>query len=191
MSAYSTSSPSIEHTRWYLIRPPSVTCTWRNETSCDSVAAYSFTGTLTSPKDTAPFQMARISYLRVFSWDLASISEQWSERTRSTQPVGYGAHRGGSSGGHSQGEQALEDRRRVRRARLVVDRDCMPAIRPYDGQPTGLRPPRQGLREVVTTIEERDLHVAFDIPEGAREVEHPARGAHRRHIAPVRVLGQP
>src|SRR3954454_2204433 len=66
MSAYSTSSPSIEHTRWYLMRPPSVTCTWRNETSCDSVAAYSFTGTLTSPKDTAPFQIARISYLRVF-----------------------------------------------------------------------------------------------------------------------------
>src|SRR6476660_3609602 len=65
MSAYSTSSPSIEHTRWYLIRPPSLACTCRNDTSCDSVAEYSFTGTLTSPKDTAPFQIARISYLRV------------------------------------------------------------------------------------------------------------------------------
>src|SRR3954469_17835821 len=64
MSAYSTSSPSIEQTRWYLILPPSLACTCRNETSWDSVAAYSFTGTLTSPKDTAPFQIARISYLR-------------------------------------------------------------------------------------------------------------------------------
>ena len=64
MSAYSTSSPSIAQTRWYLIRPPSLACTWRNETSCDSVAEYSFTGTLTSPNDTAPFQIARISYLR-------------------------------------------------------------------------------------------------------------------------------
>ncbi len=35
-------------------------CTWRNDTSWDSVAAYSFTGTLTSPKDTAPFQIARM-----------------------------------------------------------------------------------------------------------------------------------
>ena len=61
MSAYATSSPSIEQTRWYLIRPPSLACTWRNETSCDSVAAYSFTGTLTSPNDTAPFQIARMS----------------------------------------------------------------------------------------------------------------------------------
>src|SRR6478609_1916017 len=65
MSAYSTSSPSIEHTRWYLIRPPSLACTCRNDTSCDSVAEYSLTGTLTSPNDTAPFQIARISYLRV------------------------------------------------------------------------------------------------------------------------------
>src|SRR3569623_3029328 len=70
MSAYSTSSPSMEQTRWYLIRPPSLACTCRNDTSCDSVAAYSFTGTLTSPKDTAPFQIARISYLRESStWD--------------------------------------------------------------------------------------------------------------------------
>src|SRR4051794_7478480 len=47
-------------TRWYLIRPPSLACTWRKEMSWLSVAAYSFTGTLTSPKDTAPFQMARM-----------------------------------------------------------------------------------------------------------------------------------
>src|SRR3954468_6266737 len=48
------------HTRRYLIRPPSLACTWRKEMSWLSVAAYSFTGTLTSPKDTAPFQIARM-----------------------------------------------------------------------------------------------------------------------------------
>src|SRR5919107_126117 len=47
-------------TRWYLIRPPSFACTCRKEMSWLSVAAYSFTGTLTRPKDTAPFQMARM-----------------------------------------------------------------------------------------------------------------------------------
>ena len=36
MSAYATSSPSIEQIRWYLIRPPSLACTCRNETSWDS-----------------------------------------------------------------------------------------------------------------------------------------------------------
>src|SRR3954452_19639871 len=60
MSAYATSSPSTLHTRWYLIRPPSLACTCRKEMSWLSVAAYSFTGTLTRPKDTAPFQMARM-----------------------------------------------------------------------------------------------------------------------------------
>src|SRR6187200_1363526 len=60
MSAYATSSPSMAQTRWYLIRPPSLACTWRNETSWLSVAEYSLTGTDTSPKDTAPFQIARI-----------------------------------------------------------------------------------------------------------------------------------
>ena len=52
--------PSIEQIRWYLIRPPSFSWTCRKETSWDSVAAYSFTGTLTSPKETAPFQIARM-----------------------------------------------------------------------------------------------------------------------------------
>src|SRR3954466_9021693 len=58
MSAYATSSPSTEQTRWYLIRPPSLACTCRNEPSWLSVAGESLTGTLTSPKDTAPFQIA-------------------------------------------------------------------------------------------------------------------------------------
>src|SRR3954471_19710027 len=60
MSAYATSSSSTLQTRWYLIRPPSLACTCRKEMSWLSVAAYSFTGTLTRPKDTAPFQMARM-----------------------------------------------------------------------------------------------------------------------------------
>ena len=60
MSAYSTSSPSTLQTRWYLIRPPSLAWTWRNEMSLLSVAEYSFTGTLTRPNETAPFQIARM-----------------------------------------------------------------------------------------------------------------------------------
>ena len=61
MSSYDTSSPSIEQVRLYLIRPPSSRCTWRNCTSWFSVAEYSRTGTLTRPKETAPFQIARMA----------------------------------------------------------------------------------------------------------------------------------
>src|SRR5690348_8584523 len=60
MSEYSTGSPSIEQTRWYLIRPPSSACTWWNLTSWSSVAEYSFTPMLTRPKDTAPRQIDRM-----------------------------------------------------------------------------------------------------------------------------------
>src|SRR4051812_41180908 len=60
MSEYSTSSPSIEQTRLYLIRPPSAMCTWWNRMSLSSVAEYSFTPMLTRPKDTAPRQIDRM-----------------------------------------------------------------------------------------------------------------------------------
>src|ERR1700750_2254534 len=59
-------------TRWYLIRPPSLACTCRNEMSWLSVAAYSFTGTLTRPNDTAPFQMARMGS-SVHEYDVVSV----------------------------------------------------------------------------------------------------------------------
>src|SRR5660398_100851 len=45
------------------MRPASLRWTWCNGTSCSPVAAYSLTGTLTRPKATAPFQMARTSHL--------------------------------------------------------------------------------------------------------------------------------
>ena len=60
MSAYSTSWPSSEQVRLYLIRPPSAACTWWNRMSWLVVAAYALTGTLTSPNDTAPLHIARI-----------------------------------------------------------------------------------------------------------------------------------
>src|SRR3978361_2295809 len=60
MSPYSTSSPSIEQTRLYFTRPPSVACTWWKRMSLSSVAEYSFTPMLTSPKETAPRQIDRI-----------------------------------------------------------------------------------------------------------------------------------
>src|SRR3954462_4480323 len=42
------------------MRPPSLSCTWCSGTSWSSVAAYSFTGTLTRPKLREPFQMERM-----------------------------------------------------------------------------------------------------------------------------------
>ena len=60
MSAYSTSSPSTEQVRLYLMRPPSAACTWWNRMSWLDVAEYSLTGTLTSPNDTAPLHIARM-----------------------------------------------------------------------------------------------------------------------------------
>ena len=60
MSAYSTSCPSSEQVRLYLIRPPSAAWTWWNRMSWFVVAAYALTGTLTSPNDTAPLHIARI-----------------------------------------------------------------------------------------------------------------------------------
>src|SRR6476661_7385444 len=60
MSLYSTSSPSIEQTRLYLTRPPSVACTWWKRMSLSSVAEYSFTPMLTRPNDTAPRQIDRM-----------------------------------------------------------------------------------------------------------------------------------
>src|SRR3954453_19710314 len=60
MSLYSTSSPSIEQTRLYLTRPPSVAWTWLNRVSLSSVAEDSFTPMLTRPNDTAPRQIDRM-----------------------------------------------------------------------------------------------------------------------------------
>src|SRR5688500_7853589 len=59
MSSYDTSSPQTEQVRLYLMRPPSVRCTWWNRMSFSSVAEYNLTEIDTSPKETAPFQIAR------------------------------------------------------------------------------------------------------------------------------------
>src|SRR6478752_919216 len=60
MSAYATSSPSASATRLYRMREPSVRRTWWKLTSRSSVAVYSFTPMLTSPKEMLPFQIERI-----------------------------------------------------------------------------------------------------------------------------------
>src|ERR1700754_2479485 len=96
MSAYATSSPSSEQTRWYLIRPPSLACTWRNDTSWDSVAAYSFTGTLTSPNETAPFQIARIPESVTRGHDVTHASD--ARHPRPTGPGGRGVDPRGEMG---------------------------------------------------------------------------------------------
>jgi hypothetical protein len=43
------------------MRPPSAACTWCSGTSWSSIAEYTFTGTLTRPKVSAPFQIALIA----------------------------------------------------------------------------------------------------------------------------------
>src|SRR4051794_25921878 len=57
MSANATSPPHTEHTRLYLIRPPSSRCIWWNRKSCSSVAENSRTPIVTRPKEIAPRQI--------------------------------------------------------------------------------------------------------------------------------------
>src|ERR671919_2728512 len=57
ISSYGTSSPSFEHTRWYLIRPWSFSCSWLNRRVFSSVAVYTRTGIDTRPKEMAPLHM--------------------------------------------------------------------------------------------------------------------------------------
>src|SRR4051794_38795338 len=86
MSACAAAPRWIGQSLWCWIGPPSLACTCRNETSCDSVAAYSFTGTLTSPKDTAPFQIARI--LTLLEVPVPSVTHVNARSHRSESSVG-------------------------------------------------------------------------------------------------------
>src|SRR3954469_10055832 len=54
-----TSSPSTLQTRFWWMRPPSLSWTRWNRTSLGEVAENSFTGTDTSPKLTEPLQIGR------------------------------------------------------------------------------------------------------------------------------------
>src|SRR3954469_49919 len=69
-----TSSPSIEHTRWYLIRPPSLSCSWLNRTVFSSVAGNTRIGIETSPKEMAPFHMVLGISFRPFDAVVAAPS---------------------------------------------------------------------------------------------------------------------
>src|SRR6478752_5045899 len=72
MSDISTGSLSMLQNLRYRIRPPSSLCTWCSVTSCSPVAEYNRTGTLTSPKATAPFQIARMV--------VTSVGRSWACR---------------------------------------------------------------------------------------------------------------
>src|SRR5215212_1214313 len=89
MSAYSTSSPSTEQTRLYLIRPPSAACTWLKRMSLSSVAEYSFTPMLTNPKETAPFQIDRM----FLSAPVPPPSQDRQDRRVGAAPAGRTASR--------------------------------------------------------------------------------------------------
>src|SRR3954447_8015896 len=78
MSEYGTSSPHFVQTRRNLIRPPSSRWTWWNATSRCSVAEYSFTGIVTSPKEIAPFQMLRMKSLYPLYRGLPALSSEMS-----------------------------------------------------------------------------------------------------------------
>src|SRR3982751_1835572 len=82
MSLYSTSSPSIEQTRLYLTRPPSVAWTWWNRMSLSSVAEYSFTPILTRPNDTAPRQIDRMPPLPEPAPDPEPLAYPWPGQDR-------------------------------------------------------------------------------------------------------------
>src|SRR3954454_23010996 len=82
MSPYSTSSPSIEQTRLYLTRPPSVAWTWWNRMSLSSVAEYSFTPILTRPNDTAPRQIDRMPPLPEPAPDPEPLAYPWPGQDR-------------------------------------------------------------------------------------------------------------
>src|SRR6266700_7849736 len=57
MCSKGTSSPHTAHTRWYLMRPWSLSWSWLNLRLFSSVAGYSPTGTVTRPKVMAPFHI--------------------------------------------------------------------------------------------------------------------------------------
>src|SRR5438034_445801 len=65
MCSKATSSPSMAHTRLYLMRPWSTSCSWLNRSVFSSVAGNRPTGMETRPKEMAPFHMALgIEHLR-------------------------------------------------------------------------------------------------------------------------------
>src|SRR5436190_9065546 len=52
-----TSSPHTEHTRWYLMRPPSLSCSWLKRRVFSSVAGKTLIGIETRPNEMAPLHM--------------------------------------------------------------------------------------------------------------------------------------
>src|SRR4051812_23521974 len=89
MSLYSTSSPSMEQTRLYLTRPPSVAWTWWNRMSLSSVAEYSFTPMLTRPNHTAPPQIDPMPPLPVRAPDPEPHDDPWPGQDRRIGAGGY------------------------------------------------------------------------------------------------------
>src|SRR5438034_11425938 len=57
MCSNGTSSPHTAHTRLYLMRPPSLSCSWLNRRLFSSVAGNTRIGMETRPNEMAPFHM--------------------------------------------------------------------------------------------------------------------------------------
>src|SRR5919201_360031 len=92
MCSQGTSSPSMLQTRFWWMRPPSLSCSMWKRISFGEVAEKSFTGTLTNPKLIEPLQIGR-----GISGDLAGqgglVLGDGQRRGRSTprEPVGIDA----------------------------------------------------------------------------------------------------
>src|SRR5947199_642879 len=52
-----TSSPHTAHTRWYLMRPPSLSCSWLKRRVFSSVAGKTLIGIETRPNEMAPLHI--------------------------------------------------------------------------------------------------------------------------------------
>src|SRR2546423_4710268 len=65
MCSNATSSPHTAQVRWYRIRPMSLSWSWLNLRLFSSVAGYRRIGTVTRPKEIAPFHIVLgIAHLR-------------------------------------------------------------------------------------------------------------------------------
>src|ERR1051325_546710 len=83
MSSLGTTSPSLAHTFWYLMRAPSCSCSWLKWMSLSVVAPTSLMGMLTRPKEIDPLQIARaMAAVQTTGGDIISAPGRQGRRGR-------------------------------------------------------------------------------------------------------------
>src|SRR5438034_7315236 len=96
MCSNGTSSPHTEHTRLYLMRPPSLSWSWLNRRLFSSVAGKTLIGIETRPNEMAPFHivlgMGEASFERPLGaesrlyWSKPSLPARSYPRRAATHP---------------------------------------------------------------------------------------------------------